>query len=157
LIPSAGIDLSNTPHGTAILWPRKPFEVAEELRKNLRKKFGLRNLGIIISDSHCTPLRWGVTGIAIGFAGFLGIQDERGRSDLFGNKLKVTKKAVCDNLASAALLIMGEAAERVPFAVIRGAPTKFTSRQQKKTEICVRPKDCIFGGIYSEKFKRNFR
>lgn len=152
LIPEAGIDLSNIPDGFAVLWPKNPWKTAEDLRKKLCRKFKLKNFGVVICDSHCQPLRWGTTGIAIAWAGFEGIEDARGQKDIHGKALKITKKAVADNLASGALLVMGEAGEKIPFVVIRNAPAKFRTRRQKKNEICVNPKDCIFGGIYSKKF-----
>lgn len=152
LIPEAGIDLSNIPDGFAVVWPKNPWQTAEDLRKKLCSKFNLKNFGVVICDSHCQPLRWGTTGIAISWAGFEGVEDARGQKDIHGKALKITKKAVADNLSSSALLVMGEAGEKIPFVVIRNAPVKFTTRRQKKNEICVNPRDCIFGGIYSKKF-----
>ncbi|MEK7171788.1 MAG: coenzyme F420-0:L-glutamate ligase [Patescibacteria group bacterium] len=147
LIPSAGIDFSNAPKGFAILWPKNPWREAQNLRTALARKFKLKKLGVVIIDSHCQPLRWGTTGIALSWAGFLGVEDCRGEKDIFGKPLKVTKKAVADNLASGALLVMGEAAEKIPFALARNAPVKFTNRMQKKSEVFIRPKDCLFGGV----------
>lgn len=147
LIPSAGIDFSNAPEGFAILWPKNPWKTAQNLRAALVQKFKLKKLGIVIIDSHCQPLRWGTTGIALSWAGFLGVEDCRGEKDIYKKPLKVTKKAVADNLASSALLVMGEAAEKIPFALIRNAPVKFTARMQKKSEVFIRPKDCLFGNV----------
>ncbi len=49
------------------------------------------------------------------------VTDEVGNRDLFGRELTVTKKAIADNLASAAELVMGgEADESMPAAVIQG-------------------------------------
>lgn len=155
LIPGAGIDLSNAPDGYAILWPKNPWAAAENLAKTFHTKFHLKRLGIIISDSRCTPLRWGVTGLALAWAGFLGVEDARGEHDIYGKPLTVTKKAVADNLASAALVVMGEAGERVPFVVIRDAPVKFTLRKQKLSEIFVKPSECIYSGIYKKNFLKS--
>lgn len=151
-IPEAGIDLSNVPKGYAIMWPEKAWETARKLAQKLRAHFKIKKLGIVICDSHCQPLRWGVTGIALAWAGFEGIEDARGQKDIYGKPLAVTRKAVADNLASSALVVMGEAGEKKPFALIRGAPVKFTSRMQKKNEILIKPCDCIFNGIYNKKF-----
>lgn len=147
LIPFAGIDFSNAPKGFAILWPENPWKTAQNLRAALKKRFKLKKLGIVIIDSHCQPLRWGTTGIALSWAGFLGVEDCRGEKDIYKKPLKVTKKAVADNLASSALLVMGEAAEKIPFALIRNTPVKFTARMQKKSEVFIRPKDCLFGNV----------
>lgn len=147
LIPSAGIDRSNAPENYAILWPKKPWETAQNLHAKLSKKFKLKKLGVVIIDSHCQPLRWGTTGIALSWAGFEGVEDCRGEKDIFGKPLKVTKKAVADNLSSTALLVMGEAAERIPFALARGANVKFTNLMQKKSEVFIRPNDCLFKDV----------
>lgn len=147
LIPSAGIDASNAPKDFVILWPENPWKTVQNLRTALSKKFKLKRLGVVIIDSHCQPLRWGTTGIALSWAGFEGIEDCRGKKDIFGKKLKVTKKAVADNLASSALLVMGEAAEKIPFALVRNAPVQFTNHIQKKNEIFIQPKDCLFKDV----------
>jgi F420-0:gamma-glutamyl ligase len=41
-------------------------------------------------------------------------------ADLYGHVLEVTQRAVADNIASAAVLVMGEADESVPCAIVRG-------------------------------------
>ncbi len=125
-IPWAGVDRSNTQAGTAVLWPEKPFEVAEKLQKELKKTFKLKKLGVLITDSFCAPLRKGVTGVALGYAGFKGVNDLRGKKDLYGNTLKVSQQAIADMIASAAHLVMGESKEQTPFAIISGAPVIFT-------------------------------
>lgn len=154
IIPAAGIDRSNAPKNFAILWPKNPWALAQNLAKTLRTIFKLRRLGVVISDSHCQPLRLGTTGLALAWAGFLGVEDARGQKDIFGKKLQLTRKAVADNIASATLLVMGEAGERIPFVVIRGAPVKFTKRVQKKSEVFVGPKECVFSGVYSKNILR---
>ena len=147
-IPWAGIDRSNAGKGTAILWPRQPFKTAEEIRSALKKRYKLKNLGIIISDSHCVPLRKGVTGIAIGYAGFKGVKDLRGRKDLFGNRLKVTQQNLADMMASAAHLVMGEADEKTPFALIRNAPVDFTASKPNPAEPLMEKEKCLFAPLY---------
>ena len=97
------------------------------------------NIGVVVTDSHLTPLRRGVTGVAIAYSGFEGIQSEIGRPDLFGKPLEVTEKAVADDLASAAILEMGESGESTPFALIRGAPVIFTNREINPTEMFINP------------------
>jgi dihydrofolate synthase / folylpolyglutamate synthase len=149
-IPWAGIDRSNIQKGYAVLWPKNPFKSAQTLCDALKKKYGLKNFGVIISDSHCVPLRKGVEGIAIGYAGFKGVNDLRGHKDLFGNKLKVTQQNTADMMASAANLLMGEAAERTPFAIISGAPVRFTREPVNKSEPLIDPAECIFGPLYDK-------
>jgi F420-0:gamma-glutamyl ligase len=107
---------------------------------------------VIITDSTCRPLRWGVTNIALSWAGFAGIVDERGKKDLYGNPLKVTQRATADALAAAAGVLTGEAAESTPFVLIRHAPVVFTKKttQPKKFQ----PHDDLFAPIYTKKLRR---
>ena len=129
VIPNAGIDLSNVPDGHAVLWPENPQKSADHIYKELVAEFGLTDFGVVIADSRITPRRAGTTGVALAWAGFEGVEDERGKSDLFGKELKLTQKAVADNLVSAALLVMGEADECTPISIIKDAPVQFTDRQ----------------------------
>lgn len=151
LIPNAGIDNSNTPQGEVVLWPNKPFESANLLRQQLLERSRLSNLGVIISDSHCQPLRMGTSGLAIGWAGFEGVKDERGAKDLFGREMLYTRIAVADNLASAANLIMGETNASIPFVIVRNYAASFTSRTFSETDYFIEPGDCIYRGLYNSK------
>ena len=129
LAPNAGIDRSNVPRGFAITYPKDPKDTAKKLRfyllKHSSKAQKISRLGVILSDSRITPTRLGTTGIAIAASGFKPVIDFRGRKDLFGNKLKVTLKAVADQLSSGAQLVMGEAAESIPIVLIRGYKADF--------------------------------
>ena len=151
LIPNAGIDRSNVPEGEAVLWPSQPFESAEKIRQNLMKAFNISELGIVISDSHCQPLRMGTSGIAIGWAGIEGVYDERGSKDLYGREMVYTKIAVADNLASAANLEMGETDASVPFVLIRDAKVVFTDQPASEDSYFISPEECIYRGLYSRK------
>lgn len=121
LIASAGIDESNG-NGYYIYWPEDPYASAEKIWSHLRKRFKIKNLGIIITDSKTTPLRWGVTGIGIAYCGFKPLNDFRGKPDLFGKPLHVTQVNVLDGLSAAAVLVMGEANEQTPLALIQDMP-----------------------------------
>jgi putative folate metabolism gamma-glutamate ligase len=121
LIPMAGVDESNAA-GHYILWPRNPQRVANKVRAYLSERFALNHVGVIITDSKTTPLRWGVTGVAIAHSGFLAVRDLIGHLDLFGRPLHMTKVDVADALAAAAVLVMGEADEGTPLAVIDDLP-----------------------------------
>jgi len=90
LLPSAGIDQSNSPTGDFLLFPKKPYLSLKNLWKELKKKWSLQNLGLLMTDSHTTPLRRGVTGVAIAHWGFKAVKDCRGQKDLYGRELKVT-------------------------------------------------------------------
>lgn len=144
IIPSSGIDMSNG-NGYAVLWPRNPQGEAERICRRLKRKFGLSRLAVVITDSHSIPLRYGVTGISIGFFGLEPIYDYRGKRDIFGRKLKYTRTNVVDALAAAAVLLMGEGAERRPVLILRGAPfVKFTNRRADRALFIPSGKDLYY-------------
>jgi coenzyme F420-0:L-glutamate ligase/coenzyme F420-1:gamma-L-glutamate ligase len=119
LLPNAGVDQSNAPPGCVVLLPRNPDASAAEIQRTVRKVHGIR-IGVIVADSRTHAMRLGCAGVGIGCAGIDAVIDERGRRDLFGRELHVTQRAVADCIASAAELLMGEADESVPMALIRG-------------------------------------
>lgn len=127
VIPSAGIDESNSESGDYLLYPKKPYDSARRLYEFFQKKSGIKNFGILMTDSHTTPLRKGVLGIALAHWGFHAIKNLVGEPDLFGRKMKMTSVNVIDALSVAAVYTMGEASERMPVAVIEGAAVEFTS------------------------------
>lgn len=131
VMASAGIDESNA-NGKLILLPKDSFKTAAYLRKKLLDQFGLKQLGILITDSRTMPLRAGVTGVALGYAGFRGIRDYRGRPDIFGRKFVYSRTDVADSLATAAVLEMGEGNERQPLAIIEKAPVEFCEKINRK-------------------------
>lgn len=121
LVATAGIDESNG-NGYYILWPKDPQNSANQIRQYLQKKFKLKNVGVIITDSKTTPFRWGVTAICLGFSGFNPIKDYTGTPDIFGRAFQFEKMSVIDNLSCASSLIMGEGDEQTPLAIIEDAP-----------------------------------
>lgn len=135
LAASAGIDESNG-NGYYILWPKNPQETANKIRAYLQKKYNLKNIGVIITDSKTTPLRWGVTGISIAHSGFKVLADYIGKEDLFGRAFQYEKLSVVDSLASAAVLVMGEGSEQTPIAVIDDLPNvEFQDRNPTDEEL----------------------
>lgn len=124
LSPSAGIDNSNAPEGYVVLLPEDPKKSAMEIRKKLMAEYGC-SLAVIIGDSRTQPLRLGCVGVALGCAGIEPVEDVRGKKDLFGKPLLITRRATADNLVSAAQIIMGEADESTPAVLIRDAPVRF--------------------------------
>ena len=119
LIPAAGIDESNA-DGYYVLWPENTDEFCQEIRARLMQKHGLKKLGVVATDSHTTPLRWGVTGLTIGLAGVEPLRDIRGTTDLFGREMDLTQVNLIDPLASLAVLLMGESSECTPIVILRG-------------------------------------
>lgn len=117
LVGSAGIDKSNAGDHYVLL-PTKPTEFAAELHTWLRRRYGVKNLGVLITDSHSIPLRRGTMGVSIAHCGFKPIYDYRGQADLFDRELKVSLSNLADGMAAAATLVMGEGNEQTPLAVI---------------------------------------
>lgn len=121
LAATAGIDESNT-DGKIVFWPKNPQESANKIREYLVNKYKLKNVGVLITDSKTTPLRWGVTGIGLSHSGFKAINDYVGTEDLFGREFKMTKVNVMDGLAAGAAVLMGETTEQTPLGVITDIP-----------------------------------
>lgn len=115
-ISGSGIDQSNG-NGYIILLPEKPFEVAKTIYDYLKNKHNV-DFGIIITDSHSTPLRRGAVGISIGFWGFSPLHDYVGEKDIFGREFCFEKANLVDQISSAANLIMGEGAEQTPVVIV---------------------------------------
>lgn len=143
LIPSAGIDESNAEGGAYVLFPRDPWASARRLRDSLRAAWGVNELGVLITDSHVTPLRKGTTGIALAYAGFRGVRRLEGKPDLFGRPLRMSTANHADALAASAVLLMGEADERCPLAVLERAPVEFTD-EVDPGEIRIPPDEDLF-------------
>lgn len=121
LVASAGIDESNG-NDYYILWPKDPKESVKKIWQILRKKFKVKNLGVVITDSRLIPLRRGVVGIAIAFYGFKPLKDYRGKVDIFGREFKMETSNIPDSLATTAVLEMGEGSEQQPIAIITDIP-----------------------------------
>ncbi len=115
---NAGIDLSNTQEGTAVLLPVDPDKSARKIRGDLQRRFGV-SLGVIVTDTFGRVWRSGVTDIALGVAGIQPVLDLRGTTDATGRVLEATEVAVADEIAGAVNLILGKAAG-TPFALVRG-------------------------------------
>jgi coenzyme F420-0:L-glutamate ligase/coenzyme F420-1:gamma-L-glutamate ligase len=118
---NAGMDHSNTRPGDEwrLLLPLDPDESARRLRRRLGEQFGAQ-IAVVVSDSHGRPFRMGTVGVAIGAAGLPALWDLRGTPDLFGTPLRVTEVGFADELAAAAGLVLGQADEGIPVAIIRG-------------------------------------
>jgi len=140
---NAGIDHSNVA-GTGdaaeewvLLLPAEPDRSAEQIRQEIQFKTG-KQVGILIIDSHGRAWRNGTVGVAIGIAGLPGLQDLRGEPDLFGFTLRITQVGVADELAAAASLVMGQAAEGTPVVHVHGFP--YPLRESSLQEL-LRPKE----------------
>ena len=143
MAPNAGIDKSNAKKDQVILYPNKPFLIAEELRRKIFLKFSV-HIGVILVDSRLMPARIGTSGIAIACAGIEPVLDMRAKKDLDGNPLKVTFQAVIDNIATIANHKMGEGAESKPFAIVRDSGAKLTDRKINPSEMAISPDQCVY-------------
>ena len=130
---NAGIDKSNIEGKENIaLLPKEPDKSAQAVRREI-KKLTNQDVAVIISDTHGRPLRMGEINVAIGIAGMKPTKDRRGDKDLFGYVLRVKQTAIADEIASAAELVIGQADEGKPVAIVRGyeyAPTEKASARE---------------------------
>ncbi len=145
VMANAGADHSNVARSDgidrALLLPLDPDGSAEHLRAALAEKLGVR-LGVIISDSFGRPWRRGTVGVAIGSAGLPSLIDMRGRPDLFGRTLEVTVIGFADEIAAAAGLLQGQAAEAQPVVVVRGL--NWTAPDAPVNELVRPPEEDLF-------------
>lgn len=118
IIASAGIDESNG-NGYYILWPQNIQDIAKELYQYLQKRFNVKSIGVVISDSHSIPLRHGAMGIGIGFYGIYPFIEYAGKNDIFDRQFKFERTNLVDSLAAVGTLAMGEGAEQTPLAILR--------------------------------------
>lgn len=123
VMANAGVDQSNVadPEGAslALMLPQDPDASASRLRDELRRRLGC-SVGVVINDSFGRPWRVGTVGVAIGCAGLPAVLDLRGDPDLFGRTLQTSVLGFADEIAAAASLLMGQAAEARPVILVRG-------------------------------------
>jgi len=136
---NSGVDKSNVPGEKIVaLLPEDPDSSAQRIKLEIKRLTDC-NVAVIISDTHGRPLREGEINVAVGVAGIKPIRDRRGEKDLFGYVLRVKQTAVADELSSAAELVIGQADEGVPAAIIRGYNYP-KSEDARATEL-IRPKE----------------
>lgn len=140
VMANAGIDQSNVEqdgeHGVVLLLPADPDGTAMELKTAIGGHYGV-DIAVIINDSFGRPWRNGVVGVALGAAGLPSLRSLVGQIDLFGRPLRTTEQAIADEIASAASLIMGQAAEGLPVVHVRGLT--FTD-DGRPAQALIRPK-----------------
>ncbi|MEM2999415.1 MAG: coenzyme F420-0:L-glutamate ligase [Candidatus Bathyarchaeia archaeon] len=136
---NAGVDRSNVEgERNVALLPKNPDTSAQKIRREI-KRLTRCDVAVIISDTHGRPFRMGEVNVAIGVAGIRPLRDRRGEKDLFGYVLRVKRTAVADELASAAELVIGQANEGIPAAIIRGY--KYQPAEDASATELVRPKE----------------
>lgn len=109
------------PEDWVLLLPENPDSSAADIRQKLENESGAK-IGVLIIDSHGRAWRNGTVGAAIGISGMPGLVDLRGQPDLFDFRLRITQVGAADELAAAASLVMGQAAEGTPVVHVRGFP-----------------------------------
>jgi coenzyme F420-0:L-glutamate ligase/coenzyme F420-1:gamma-L-glutamate ligase len=140
---NAGVDTSNVENGYAVLWPEDPLNSAREIKNIIEEAYDLSKLAILIIDSAILPGRKGTVAMCIGHAGVQGVQELAGEDDLFENTLRYSSLNVVDSLATSANLIMGEAKEACPMAIIRDYEWEASS-ETKNDEMLISPSDDMF-------------
>jgi len=141
--PNAGIDRSNIPSGHVVLFPKDPYQSAAGIRAALRDRLGV-DVGVILTDSWLMPGRLGTSGVALATAGFKPIQDERGKTDLFGNPMAVTQRGIADGISVCAQMVMGERDEATPIAIIRNTGVELADIDLDVTAVSVPWEMCLY-------------
>lgn len=152
LIPSAGIDESNSEHDYYVLYPKDPYLSAKKIHEELRRRSGIQNLGIILTDSRSSPLRRGVTGFSLAHWGFRPLRNLVGKEDLFGRSMKATLVNLPDSIASAAVLVMGETSEAQPLALVDYEGLDFFEGSDQDY-FRVKPEDDLYGPLLENSLK----
>lgn len=147
---SSGIDESNG-NGYHILWPKNPQKTANKVREYLKKKFNIKNVGVIITDMTALPLRWGIIAGEIAYSGFNPLKILTGKPDVFGKKFLYTKVGILNGLAASAGVVMGEGAEQTPIGIIEDVPfVEFQDRNPTAKELkdlIIEPENDLYGSM----------
>lgn len=143
LFYAAGIDESNA-DGHSILLPDKPFDEAERIWQYLTGVHKLKNVGVIITDSHSQPMRSGAIGVSIGWWGFHPIESHKGKQDLFGRSIVYASTNIVDCIAAGSGAVSGETDECTPLIIVRGVPKLEFTKNDTRHEVFRAPKEDIF-------------
>lgn len=153
LLFNAGIDESNS-NGYFTLLPEKPSVAAKEIRAYLQKRFNIQNVGVLITDSHSLPFRYGTMGVCLGLHGFKPVKYFIGEKDLFGRPFKYTRMSVADSLAVIATFMMGETSEQTPVCIIRDAPHIDFVDTDTTDELFIPPEEDIYYELLKPLYKK---
>lgn len=136
---NAGVDRSNVSGDRNVVpLPKNPNVSAQNIRQEI-KRLTKADVAVIVSDTHGRPFRMGEINVAVGVAGIKPIRDRRGEKDLFGYVLRIKQTAIADELSSAAELVIGQANEGIPAAIIRGY--KYQTAKDASAVELIRPKE----------------
>jgi F420-0:gamma-glutamyl ligase len=151
-IGTSGIDESNAGNHLVML-PEDAFASAKQIHSYLQKRFYIKNVGVVITDSHSQPLRRGASGVSVGFWGFEPVIDHIGKKDLFGRAIKIEMSNLVDGLAAGATVVMGEVDECQPVVIARGVPDLTFTDENKKDVLFVPFEDDTFRVLYEKYLK----
>ena len=140
---NAGVDKSNVPRDAYSLLPQDPDESARRIKKEIEKLAG-KEIAVIIVDTFSRPFRRGQVEFAIGIAGIKPFKDYRGQRDLYGNLLKVKNVAIVDEIACAAELVMGQAKEAIPVAIIKNLERAEAGEDSSIRELAISRQEDLF-------------
>ena len=154
LISAAGIDESNG-GGYYILLPQDSFHSARAIRRYCMDRFKIAKLGVVITDSHSLPFRYGAMSVAIGCWGFVPVESHVGQFDLFGRTMSYSKTNIPDAIAGAATLVSGECDEAQPIAIVRGLHTLVFSEEDPRPSFFVPYEEDIYRDLFREFKKPN--
>lgn len=150
LVASSGIDESNG-NGAYIFWPKDPDKTASDIWEYIRKIRRVKLVGVVITDSKTTPLRWGVTGFGVSWCGFKPLKNYANSPDIFGRPFVFEQTSILDSLAAVGAFAMGEGREQTPLAIIRDAPhvmfTNHPPTQKERDELNIAFKDDIYAPL----------
>ena len=136
---NAGVDRSNVSGDRNVVpLPKDANVSAQNIRQEI-KRLTCADVAVIVSDTHGRPFRMGEINVAIGVSGLKPIRDRRGEKDLFGYTLRIKQTAIADELSSAAELVIGQASEGIPVAIIRGY--NYPAEENTSARSLTRPKE----------------
>lgn len=143
---NAGIDRSNVEgQDTYCLLPQNPRQSAQGIAERIRNGTGKR-VHVIVTDTYSRPFRTGQTEFAIGVSGLNPFVDYRGDRDLFGNVLRFKCVSIADELACAAELVMGQGAEAIPVAIVKGVGRIRRARHNLQSDLAIKEDRDLFRG-----------
>jgi coenzyme F420-0:L-glutamate ligase/coenzyme F420-1:gamma-L-glutamate ligase len=134
VLANAGIDASNVGEDRVLLLPEDPDASAARLSAAL-------GVPVIVNDSLGRAWRNGTIGTALGAAGLPSLLDLRGKPDLFGRALRASEIGLADEIAAAASLVQGQAAEATPVVLVRGVGALLAAAPARNASALVRAKE----------------
>ena len=134
VLANAGIDASNVGDDRVLLLPQDPDASAARLSAAL-------GVPVIVNDSLGRAWRNGTTGTALGAAGLPSLLDLRGQPDLFGRILRASEIGLADEIAAAASLVQGQAAEGTPVVLVRGLADLIAAAPARNANALIRARE----------------